>query len=675
MPLLRRLLFWALIAFTGLALVAALGVGALYLKMSAQLPEVASLREVELQEPLYVHAADGQLMAVFGENRRYPVSIDQVPERLRQAFIAIEDARFYEHGGVDYKGVARAIWLLATTDNKRVPGGSTITQQVARQFFLSSEYSYQRKLSEMLLAMKMERVLTKDEILALYLNKSFFGNRSYGVAAAAEYYYGKKLDELSLDEMASLAGIPKFPSSGNPISNPERARIRRDYILDRMAELDFVSRAEAEAAKAVPMHATPHEPPVEFAVPYVAEMVRQEMIARYGPKALTDGYRVTTTIVPELQAAADLSVREGLRLYDHRHGWHGVERQAEVAADADDATLAKALSGTPAQADLLPAIVAATGADGSARVVLADGSSAILPASASRWTGKSPAALLKRGDVVRVRRGEKEDEFLLDQVPRGQSALVSLDANTGALRALVGGYSFAGNEFNRATQARRQPGSSFKPFLYAAALDKGYNPASIVLDSPVVFRDRRGKTWQPQNDGGGFRGPMRLREALVQSRNLVSVRLLDAIGVQFARPYIAQFGFDEAELPPNLSMSLGTASLTPMSVARGYAVFANGGSRPDRRIPGTHRHDPGTGGVDGLGGRCCGRNCCPRSIHHTGQRRTTGCPHRSQSGPRHRPFPGWIPRRHPGPGRGLPCPYQEVPVHGRGPGALARLPA
>ena len=581
MPLLRRLLFWALIAFTGLALVAALGVGALYLKMSAQLPEVASLREVELQEPLYVHAADGQLMAVFGENRRYPVSIDQVPERLRQAFIAIEDARFYEHGGVDYKGVARAIWLLATTDNKRVPGGSTITQQVARQFFLSSEYSYQRKLSEMLLAMKMERVLTKDEILALYLNKSFFGNRSYGVAAAAEYYYGKKLDELDLDEMASLAGIPKFPSSGNPISNPERARVRRDYILDRMAELDFVSRAEAEAAKAVPMHATPHEPPVEFAVPYVAEMVRQEMIARYGPKALTDGYRVTTTIVPELQAAADLSVREGLRLYDHRHGWHGVERQAEVAADADDATLAKALSGTPAQADLLPAIVAATGADGSARVVLADGSSAILPASASRWTGKSPAALLKRGDVVRVRRGEKEGEFLLDQVPRGQSALVSLDANTGALRALVGGYSFAGNEFNRATQARRQPGSSFKPFLYAAALDKGYNPASIVLDSPVVFRDRRGKTWQPQNDGGGFRGPMRLREALVQSRNLVSVRLLDAIGVQYARPYIAQFGFDEAELPPNLSMSLGTASLTPMSVARGYAVFANGGSRID----------------------------------------------------------------------------------------------
>jgi penicillin-binding protein 1A len=575
----RRLLRWALIATAGLALLAAIGLGVIYFTISSRLPDVESLREVEMQEPLYVYTADGKLMAVFGENRRYPVGIDEVPERLRQAFIAIEDARFYEHGGVDYKGVARAVWLLATTDDKRVPGGSTITQQVARQFFLSSEYSYQRKLAEMLLAMKMEQALSKDEILALYLNKSFFGNRAYGVAAAAEYYYGKKLDELSLDEMASLAGIPKFPSSGNPISNPDRARIRRDYILDRMAELGFVGAAEAAAAKAVPMHAAPPEPPVEVAAPYVAEMVRQEMIARYGPDAVTRGYHVISTIESELQVAADQSVRDGLHLYDHRHGWHGVERQAEVAADADDATLAKALAGTPAQGTLLPAIVAATSADGGARVVLADASSVTLPASAARWTNKSPASLLKRGDVVRVRRGEKEGEYLLDQVPRGQSALVSLDANNGALRALVGGFSFAGNKFNRATQARRQPGSSFKPFVYASAFEKGFNPASIVLDAPVVFRDRRGNTWSPQNDDGEFRGPMRLREALVQSRNLVSVRLLDAIGVDFARTYIAQFGFDEAELPPNLSMSLGSASLTPLSIARGYAVFANGGSR------------------------------------------------------------------------------------------------
>ncbi|WP_028919874.1 penicillin-binding protein 1A [Pseudoxanthomonas suwonensis] len=581
MPPFRRLLRWALIASAGLALLAAIGLGTLYFVLSSRLPDVESLRELEMQEPLYVYAADGRLMAVFGETRRYPVAIEEVPERLRQAFIAIEDARFYEHGGVDYKGVARAIWLLATTDDKRVPGGSTITQQVARQFYLSSEYSYQRKLAEMLLAMKMERALSKDEILALYLNKSFFGNRAYGVAAAAEYYYGKKLDQLDLDEMASLAGIPKFPSSGNPISNPDRARIRRDYILDRMAELGFVSAAEAAAAKAVPMHASPHEPPVEVSAPYVAEMVRQEMIARYGPEAVTRGYQVTTTILPDLQAAAEKAVRDGLHLYDHRHGWHGVERRAEVAADADDATLAKALAGTSSQGPLLPAIVAGTTPDGGARVVLADGSSVALASSAARWTGKNPAALLKRGDVVRVRAGEKEGEYLLDQVPRGQATLVSLDANNGALRALVGGYSFAGNKFNRATQARRQPGSSFKPFLYAASFEKGFNPASIVLDAPVVFRDRRGNTWQPQNDDGEFRGPMRLREALVQSRNLVSVRLLDAIGVDFARTYISQFGFDEAELPPNLSMSLGTASLTPLSVARGYAVFANGGSRVD----------------------------------------------------------------------------------------------
>ncbi|MBD9369423.1 penicillin-binding protein 1A [Xanthomonas sp. XNM01] len=582
MPRFRRLLRWALIASAGLALIAAIGLGTLYYIVSADLPDVAALREVELQEPLYVHASDGKLMAVFGESRRYPVQIEDVPQRLRQAFLAIEDARFYEHGGIDYRGTGRAFWLMLKHRSLRVPGGSTITQQVARQIYLSPEVKLKRKLAEMLLAVEMEKELSKDEILALYLNKSFFGNRAYGVAAAAEFYYGKTLDQLDLDEMASLAGIPKFPSSGNPISNPERARIRRDYILDRMAELGFVTPAEAAAAKAVPMHAAPHEPHLEAPAPYVAEMVRQEMIARYGPEALTRGYRVTTTIDATMQAAADKAARDGLRLYDHRHGWHGVEQQVELAADADDATLARALAGISTQADLLPAIVAGPSGDaGGVRVVLASGRSVELPAAASKWTGKTPATLLKRGDVVRVMAGEKEGEFVLEQVPRGQAALVSLDADSGALRALVGGYSFAGNKFNRATQARRQPGSSFKPFVYAAAFEKGFNPASIVLDAPVVFRDRRGNTWSPQNDGGGFRGPMRLREALVQSRNLVSVRMLDTIGVDFARTYITQFGFDEAELPPNLSMSLGTASLTPLSVARGYAVFANGGSRVD----------------------------------------------------------------------------------------------
>lgn len=583
MPRLRRWLRWLAATFVVLVLLGCLAAGGLYYVVASKLPDVQSLRKVEWQEPMYVYASDGQLMAVFGEMRRYPVAIDQVPERLKQAFLATEDARFYEHGGVDYKGIARAVWLLATTDAKRVPGGSTITQQVARQFFLSSEYSYTRKLAEILLARKIESELSKDEILDLYLNKTFFGNRAYGVAAASEYYFGKSLDQLDLDEMASLAGIPKFPSSGNPISNPERARERRDYyVLQRMADLGFVTQAEADAAKAVPMHARPHEPPVQVDAPYVAEMVRQEMIARYGGDVLDQGYRVTTTIDARLQAAAERAVRDGLLLYDHRHGWHGAERHFDLAADATAAGIAAQLAGIPSQAGLMPAIVAATASDGGARVVLADRRELDLTAASSKWTGRTPAALLKRGDLVRVRAGEermKEPQWVLDELPRAQAALVSLDADSGALKALVGGFSYAGNKFNRATQARRQPGSSFKPFVYAAAFDKGFNPASIVLDAPVVFRDRRGKTWSPQNDGGGFRGPMRLREALVQSRNLVSVRLLDAIGVDYARKYISQFGFDEAELPPNLSMSLGTASLTPLSVARGYATFVNGGSR------------------------------------------------------------------------------------------------
>src|SRR5687768_9886369 len=331
MPRFRRLLRWGLFSVAGAALLGVLGLGFLYFLIAPKLPDVDQLRNVELQEPLYVYSRDGRLMALFGETRRYPVEIDKVPAPVKQAFIAIEDARFYQHHGVDYKGVARAVWLIATTDAKRVPGGSTITQQVARQFFLSSEYSYTRKLAEMLLAMRMERELSKDEIFELYLNKSFFGNRAYGVAAAAEFYYGKKLNELSLDEMASLAGIPKFPSSGNPLTNPERAKLRRDYILDRMVELKFVSAAEAAQAKAVPMHATPHERPVEVHAPYVGEMVRQEMIARFGNEALTKGYPVTTTIDPVLQASADKAIRDGLAVYDRRHGWHGVEQHFDLA--------------------------------------------------------------------------------------------------------------------------------------------------------------------------------------------------------------------------------------------------------------------------------------------------------------------------------------------------------
>ncbi|MEZ0472258.1 penicillin-binding protein 1A [Luteimonas salinilitoris] len=593
MPSFRRLLRWLLIAVLGLGLLGVLAAGTLYFVVSARLPDVQSLRTVELQEPMYVYARDGRLMALFGEIRRYPVRIEEVPEAVKQAFIAIEDNRFYEHHGVDYRGVARAIWLLATTDDRRVPGGSTITQQVARQFFLSSEYSYTRKLAEMLLAMKMERELSKDEIFELYLNRSFFGNRAYGIAAAAEFYYGKPLDQLSLDEVATLASIPKFPSSGNPVTNPERARIRRDYVLQRMRELDFIDTARERAGQAADMHAKPHERPVEVYAPFVAEMVRQEMIARYGGDVLTKGYHVVTTIDPTFQAAADQAVRDGLVVYDRRHGWNEAEQTFELAADEDAATAATRLRGIPAQSGMLAAIVLRSG-DGTVDAVLGDGSTVTLDAAASRWTNRAPSALAERGDLIRVRRvveaptGPEGDDadaaepavsYRLEQLPRAQSALVSLEHDTGALRALVGGFSFAGQKFNRAVQARRQPGSSFKPFIYAAAFERGFNPASIVLDAPVVFRMRRGQDWRPQNDDGRFAGPMRLREALVRSRNLVSVRLLDAIGVDYARRYISHFGFDEAELPPNLSISLGTPSLTPLDIARGYAVFANGGFR------------------------------------------------------------------------------------------------
>jgi len=588
-PRLRRILRWTLLTFAVLVLAGAVVAGVLYARISSGLPDVETLRDVELQEPMYVHASDGSLIAVFGEMRRHPVGIDEVPERFKQAFIAIEDSSFYEHHGVDFKGVARAVWLLLTTDDERVPGGSTITQQVARQFFLSTEYSYTRKAAEMLLAFRMERELSKDEIFELYLNNSFFGNRAYGVAAAAEFYYGKKLDELDLDEMAALAGTPKFPSSANPLSNPARSKVRRDYILERMEMLGFISPAERATAQATAMHASPHEPPIQLYAPYIAEMVRQEMVERYGAEALTRGYRVTTTIDADMQRAANTAVRNGLVTYDRRHGWRGAEQQFELGEDEGAEEASARLRGIPTQVDMVPAIVLET-RDGAATVVLPSGRQVEL-GSEDGWGNRSPGSLLERGDMVRVYRDtDGEDEagegeadatprYRLTQIPAAQTALVTMEARTGALRALNGGFSFAGSKFNRATQAKRQPGSSYKPFLYAAALEKGYHPASVVMDAPVVFQDRAGNIWRPQNDDGKFIGPMRLREALVRSRNLVSVRMLDTIGVEYARNYISHFGFEKDSIPPNLSMSLGTASLTPLSIARGYAAFANGGFR------------------------------------------------------------------------------------------------
>lgn len=578
----KRVLFWALALVLALAL-AGLAVAAVYYqRIVSSLPSVESLREMQLQEPLQVYSQDGQLIAIFGEGRRYPINIADVPAAIKNAFLAAEDADFYDHEGIDFKGIARAIWLMATTSDRRIPGGSTITMQVAKMFYQEGQKrDFDAKLAQMLLARKIEQEMTKDEIFELYLNKSFFGHRSYGIAAAAEFYYGKTLDQLSLGEVASLVGTPKFPSSANPLTNPKRNRERRnDYILPRMVQLGMITQAQADQAATEDMHAKPHERPVDVYAPYVAEMVRQEMLTRFGEDALTHGYRVTTTIEPELQAAADAAVVAGLRIYDRRHGFNKVEQHFELAAGEADAAIAARMAAIPPQAGSMPVIVVETAADGSVTVVGRDGERITLPASAGRpWPGKAPASLYKRGDLARIRKTEANGEWKVDQIPRAQATLVSLDPDSGALKALVGGFSFAGNKFNRATQAKRQPGSSFKPFVYAAGMEHGFNPASIVLDAPVVFRQGNGKQWRPQNDGGRFVGPIRLREALVQSRNLVSVRLLDSIGVDYARRYISHFGFDENEIPPNLSMSLGTASLTPLSVARGYAAFANGGSR------------------------------------------------------------------------------------------------
>ncbi len=569
---LRRLVLLAALAL-GLGVLA---LGILYWLVSPRLPNVQELRNVVLQVPLSVYSSDGLLIAQFGETRRYPVKIAKVPLQVKQAFIAIEDARFYQHQGLDYRGISRAVWLLATTSNTRVPGGSTITQQVAKNFYLSSEYSYSRKLMEMLLALKMERELGKDEILELYLNKIFFGNRAYGVVAAAEYYFGKPLDQLTLAEAAALAATPKYPSSGNPIINPTRNLDRRNYVLQRMREVGFITPAQETTAQAEPSRASAHEPKVELDAPYLAEMVRRTMSDRYGAESETSGFRVFTTVRSADQVAAAKAVRDGLVEYDRRHGWRGVEAHLDLVADESDAALRLRLRPFLFIAGMPVAVVTSTG-KGEATVQLIAGDPVVLDAQSSKWTGRTPASLLKRGDVVRVSAGAKPGQFELTQVPKAETALVSLQPEDGALRALIGGLSFSRSKFNRATQAQRQPGSSFKPFLYSAAMERGYTPASIVLDAPVMFRDRVGHVWRPQNDNGKFSGPMRMREALVQSRNLVSVRLLDAIGVDFARKYITQFGFKLESLPPNLSMSLGTASLTPMSVARGYTVFANGG--------------------------------------------------------------------------------------------------
>ena len=584
--------FFIVLALLG-AVAVALGAGGVYLYLAPALPSAETLRDVRLQVPLRVRARDGGLIAEFGEKRRTPLRLDQVPERMIQAFVAGEDDRFYEHPGVDWEGLTRASWHLLRTGEKG-QGGSTITMQVARNFFLGREKTYLRKLNEILLALKIEREFTKDEILELYVNKIFLGQRAYGVGAAAQVYYGRPIEELTLAQLAMIAGLPKAPSRFNPIANPERGTVRRNYVLRRMHELGYVGEAEYDEARNAPVTAKLHSPTVEVEAPYVAEMVRARMEEVYGSDAYTEGYTVYTTLDGRLQSAANTALRQALTEYDVRHGYRGPERRIAPGEDVEGAEEAEgarspkeALAEIPAFGGLLPALVTSVGD----RVVTAyaRGAGPIeIPFESMEWArtyvtedrrGKKPesaAAVVQAGDVIRVR--PTEDGWGFSQLPEVEGALVSLDPDDGAIVALTGGFDFYRSKFNRVTQAERQPGSSFKPFIYSAALEHGYTPASFVNDAPVVFDDPSLKSaWRPENYGGKFFGPTRLRVALYKSRNLVSIRLLRDVGIDFALDHVARFGIDVERLPRGLSLALGSGTLTPLEVASGYSVIANGG--------------------------------------------------------------------------------------------------
>lgn len=589
MRIFLRLLRYALYLALAGVLLGALGLGTAYWLISPRLPSVETLKDVRLQVPLRIYSADDKLIAAFGETKRTPVRIQDVPDRLKEAFLAAEDADFYTHSGIDVGGIFRAVWLMVTTGSKHVPGGSTITQQVARNFFLSPEVSYTRKLSEIFLAFRIENALSKDEIFELYLNKIFLGHRSYGVSAAAEFYYGKSLAELTIPECAMLAALPKFPSTGNPISNPPRAIERRNYVLGRMLDNHFVDQAAYDQAIKEPDLAFPHEAPVEVDAPYFAEMVRIEAMERLGNNALTDGYIVKTTLDSGMQEAANRALRTDLITYDQRHGYRGPEAHVDLAEDSQQAEWNKALADYRPIAGLYPGVVTHV-EPASALVYLPDGQSISLEFAAVSWArshidedrrGAAPKHVndvLKRGDIIRVLR-DAEGNWALSQTPAAEAAFVALDPEDGAIQTLVGGFSFLRSKFNRVTQSLRSPGSSFKPFLYSAAFDHGFTPASVVNDAPLVFPDpsKPNGLWTPKNDDDSFQGPIRLREALVKSVNLVSVRVLDAIGVRYAREYITRFGLSPDQIPESLSMALGTASVSPLGMARGYAVFANGG--------------------------------------------------------------------------------------------------
>jgi len=564
-----------------------------YLYLSPNLPNVATLRDVKLQTPMRVYTQDGQLIGQFGEQKRSPLPFDAIPEQFVQALLAAEDAHFFQHSGIDIAGLLRAVSELVLTGEKG-SGGSTLTMQVARNYFLSLERTFMRKFNEILLAIEIERTLSKQEIFELYFNRVFLGHRAYGFEAASQVYYGKSISELDLAQYAMLAGIPKAPSRNNPISGPVAGTQRRNWILGRMRELGYIDRAQYSAAVAEVDTATHHGEQLSFSAHYAAEMVRQEMLDRYGMAAYNDGYQVYTTIDARLQQVARRAVIDGLLTYDFRHGYRGPEQKLppeEGSANPEQAWL-DALAQTAVIADLLPAVVTGVG-DESVNILLADGSTGTIlwenglhqsaPYRSENAVGPRPEApsdVLAIGDLIRVSRDE-EGSWHLTQVPAAQAALVSLHPDDGAIISIVGGMGFELSKFNRATQAQRQPGSNFKPFLYSAALESGFTAASVINDAPVVVADGSldEGMWRPENDEGKFYGPTRLRWALTKSRNLVSIRLLQQLGVDKLLDYVARFGFDTASFPHDLSLALGTHVMSVLDVAAAYAVIANGGYR------------------------------------------------------------------------------------------------
>jgi penicillin-binding protein 1A len=554
----------------------------LYLYLSPKLPSVEELKEIELQIPLRIHSQDLKVIAEFGEKKRSPVSFDEIPQPMIDAFLAAEDDSFFEHRGIVISGLARAAFELITTGSIR-SGGSTITMQVARNFFLSKRQEFTRKFNEILLSFRIEEELSKEEILSLYTNKIYMGNRAYGVGAAAQVYYGKTLEELSLAEIATIAGLPKAPSRYNPLANTERAMVRRNWILGRMLSLGNIDEVQYQAAINEVDNASYHGSISELDAAYAAEMVRQQVIDKFGLQAYTEGYTAITTLDSTMQSHAVKALQAGIMAYDKRHGYRGVEQSALAEEDWPDALRAGIYGG------LEPAIVTEVLED---HLILLTRDGLSLPLN---WTDgledlriyetvnartapiASALELFNRGDLIRIQRHEN-DRLSLGQLPIAQAAMVALAPENGGIRALVGGFDYRQSRFNRVTQATRQPGSNFKPFIYTTALRNGFTPASLINDAPVVFNDSKLEDlWRPENDGGKFYGPTRLREALYRSRNLVSIRLLRRMGIDRTLEGLQAFGFDTGEMPLDLSLALGSHAMTPLDIAAGYAVFANGG--------------------------------------------------------------------------------------------------